>query len=176
MFICCFGCRVCFLSIFVFFDAGLTRFAIQAKGPDGKWTRKPLAYRESNNVHLLIARPPEICVNLVFKHIHAASSYTLCRQFVPFIYCPRVPRVRFVSLMYVALQFSHVMQYTPSHIFHGSTLSFFLTSDLLMVLWGFTAVYTLYFFMIRDVVLDNPWTYGSTTMPLLLSSCYLPRV
>ena len=42
----------------------LTRFAIQAKGPDGKWTRKPLAYRESNNVHLLITRPPEICVNL----------------------------------------------------------------------------------------------------------------
>ena len=66
----------------------LTRFTIQAKGPDGKWTRKPLAYRESNNVHLLIARPPEICVNLVFKHIHAASSYTICRQFVPFIYCP----------------------------------------------------------------------------------------
>ena len=66
----------------------LTRFAIQAKGPDGKWTRKPLAYRESNNVHLLITRPPEICVNLVFKHIHAASSYTICGQFVPFIYCP----------------------------------------------------------------------------------------
>ena len=43
----------------------LTRFAIQAKGPDGKWTRKPLAYRESNNVHLLITRPPEICINLV---------------------------------------------------------------------------------------------------------------
>ena len=62
------------------------KFAIQAKGPDGKWTRKPLAYRESNNVHLLITRPPEICVNLVFKHIHAASSYTICRQVVPFIY------------------------------------------------------------------------------------------
>ena len=60
------------------FNKILTRFAIQAKGPDGKWTRKPLAYRESNNVHLLIARPPEICVNLVFKHIHAASSYTIC--------------------------------------------------------------------------------------------------
>ena len=37
---------------------------------------------------LLITRPPDICVNLVFKHIHAASSYTICRQFVPFIYCP----------------------------------------------------------------------------------------
>ena len=72
--------------------------------------------------------------------------------------------------MYVALQFSHVMEYTPSHIFCGSTLSFVLTSDLLMVLWGFIAVYTLYFFMIRDVVSDNPWTCGSTTMPLLLSS------
>ena len=33
-------------------------------------------------------RPPEICINLVFKHIHAASSYSICRQFVPFIYCP----------------------------------------------------------------------------------------
>ena len=66
----------------------LTRFAIQAKGLDGTWTRKPLAYRESNNVHLRVTRPPEICVNLVFKHIHAASSYTICRQFVPLIYCP----------------------------------------------------------------------------------------
>ena len=41
----------------------LTRFAIQAKGPDGKWTRKPLAYRESNNVHLLIARPPVLVIS-----------------------------------------------------------------------------------------------------------------
>ena len=55
----------------------LTRFAIQAKGSDGKWTRTPLDYRESNNVHLRIMRPPEICVNLVFKHIHVASSYTI---------------------------------------------------------------------------------------------------
>ena len=69
-------------------SSSLTRFAIQAKGPDGKWTRKPLAYRESNNVHLLITRPHEICVYLIFKHIHATSSYTICRQFVPFIYCP----------------------------------------------------------------------------------------
>ena len=30
-------------------------------------------------------------------------------------------------------------------------------------------MFTLYFFMIRDVVSDNPWTYGSTTMPLFLS-------
>ena len=68
-------------------ELDLTRFAIQAKGPDGKWTRKPLTYRESNNVHLLTC-PPEICVNLFFKHIYAASSYTICRQFVPFIDCP----------------------------------------------------------------------------------------
>ena len=52
-----------------------------SKGPVGKWTRKLLAYRESNNVHLRVTRPPEICVNLVFKHIHAASSYTIHRQF-----------------------------------------------------------------------------------------------
>ena len=30
-------------------------------------------------------------------------------------------------------------------------------------------MFTLYFLMIRDVVSDNPWTYGSTTMPLLLT-------
>ena len=77
-----------FIYIYTYLTRDLTRFAIQAKGPDGKWTRKPLAYRESSNVHLLITRPPEICVNLVFKHIQAASSYTICRQFVPFIYCP----------------------------------------------------------------------------------------
>ena len=63
----------------------LTIFAIQAIGPDGRWTRKPLAYRESNNFHLRVRLPPEICVNLVFKHIHAASSYTIRRQIVPFI-------------------------------------------------------------------------------------------
>ena len=47
----------------------LTRFnkiAIQDKGPDGKSTRKPLW-------HLCVTRPSEICVNLVFKHIHAAN-------------------------------------------------------------------------------------------------------
>ena len=27
--------------------------------------------------HLCVPRPPEICVNLVFKYIHAASSYTI---------------------------------------------------------------------------------------------------
>ena len=73
----------CSSSIIPNSSIDLTRFAIQAKGPDGKWTRKPLAYRESNNVHLLIARPPEICVNLVFKHIHAscypASTPTAAR-------------------------------------------------------------------------------------------------
>ena len=30
-------------------------------------------------------------------------------------------------------------------------------------------MFTLYIFMIRDVVSDNPWTYGSTAMLLLLS-------
>ena len=58
----------------------LTRFAIQPKGPDGKWTRKPLAYRESKNVHLLITRPPKICVNLVFKHIHAEHQDAILGQ------------------------------------------------------------------------------------------------
>ena len=47
-----FSSRLCSIA----FLLSLTRFAIQAKCPDGKWTRKPLAYRESNNVHLLITR------------------------------------------------------------------------------------------------------------------------
>ena len=28
----------------------------------------------------------DIFVNFVFKHIHAANIYKICRQFVPFIY------------------------------------------------------------------------------------------
>ena len=63
----------------------LTRFVMQAKGPDGKWTMKPLAYRKSNDDHLCVTRPPEICVDPVFKHILVASSYTISRQFVPFL-------------------------------------------------------------------------------------------
>ena len=42
----------------------------------------------------------------------------------------RVPKKRFVSPMYAALQFLHVMEYTPSHIVCGSTLYFGLASDL----------------------------------------------
>ena len=47
-----------------FADEPLTRFnkiAIQDKGPDGKWTKKPLAYRESKIFHLCVTRPPEMC-------------------------------------------------------------------------------------------------------------------
>ena len=39
----------------------LTRFAIQAKGPDGKWTWKPLAYRESISVHLRVTVSFDMC-------------------------------------------------------------------------------------------------------------------
>ena len=53
----------------------LTRFATQAKCQDGKWARN----RESISVRLRVTRPPEICVQLVFKHIHAASGYTIRR-------------------------------------------------------------------------------------------------
>ena len=45
--------------------------AMQGKCPDGKWTRKLLAYREANIFHTCLTHHPEICVNLVFKHIHA---------------------------------------------------------------------------------------------------------
>ena len=55
------------------------KIVIQGKDPDGKWTRKSLVYRESNIFHLCVTRPPEICVNFVFKHIPAASIDTICR-------------------------------------------------------------------------------------------------
>ena len=45
----------------------LTRFAIQAKGPDCKWTRKPLVYRESNNIDLRVTRPSAIRINPVLN-------------------------------------------------------------------------------------------------------------
>ena len=45
--------------------------SIQGKGPDDKWTRKPFS-------HLRVTRPSELCVNLIFKHIHTASIYTIC--------------------------------------------------------------------------------------------------
>ena len=60
-------------------DTRFNKIAIQGKGPDGRWIKKPLAYQESKIFYLCVIRPPEICVNLVFKHIHAASSYTICR-------------------------------------------------------------------------------------------------
>ena len=62
----------------------LTRFnkiAIQGKDPDGKWTRKPLAYRESTFFCLHVIHPPEICANFVFNYILAASSCTIDNLF-----------------------------------------------------------------------------------------------
>ena len=43
--------------------------------------------------HLYVTRPSEIFANFVFKHIHAASIYTICRWLVPFICCPLWVRV-----------------------------------------------------------------------------------
>ena len=34
---------------------------------------------ESPTLLICVICPPEICVNLDFKHIHIASSYTICR-------------------------------------------------------------------------------------------------
>ena len=48
----------------------------------GKWTSMQVdkeAIDLSRVFNLCVIRPPEICVNLVFKHIHAASCYTICR-------------------------------------------------------------------------------------------------
>ena len=52
---------------------------IAIQGPDVKWTSTPLSYRESKIFSSMCHPPPEICVNLVFKHIHTASSNTICR-------------------------------------------------------------------------------------------------
>ena len=62
--------------------ARFNKIDIQGKGPGGKWTRKPLPHWlivSRTLFHLCVTRPPEICVNFVFKHIHAASIYTMCR-------------------------------------------------------------------------------------------------
>ena len=57
-----------YTCMYVHMHVDLIRFnkiAIQGKGPDGKWTRKSLAYRESNIFNLCVIRLPGICVNLV---------------------------------------------------------------------------------------------------------------
>ena len=54
---------ICNLSCLTTFN----KIAIQGKCPDGKWTRKPLAYQESNIFHLCVTRPDEICVNFVIR-------------------------------------------------------------------------------------------------------------
>ena len=38
-----------------------------------------LGYRESNIIHLCVTRSPEICVNLVFKHIQILQYDHLLR-------------------------------------------------------------------------------------------------
>ena len=66
-------------SCLVFTVSHLTRFnkiCRPTKGPDGKWTRKPLAYRESNTVHLLITRPPDMCQSTLFLNIFTLLAVT----------------------------------------------------------------------------------------------------
>ena len=63
---CAFLSVIRVMSVCVCYLTRSSKIAIQAKGPDGKWTRKPLAYRESKIFHLFVTRPPEICVNIVF--------------------------------------------------------------------------------------------------------------
>ena len=50
-----------------------TTKAQMASGQGSHWLIKSPAI-----FHLCVTCPPEICVNFVFKHIHAASSYTIC--------------------------------------------------------------------------------------------------
>ena len=57
---------------------------MQGKGPDGKWTMKPLTYRESNIFHLCITSPPGICVNLVLNTftLLAVTKYVVNEYFL----------------------------------------------------------------------------------------------
>ena len=65
--------------IFNKIEKNLTRLPCKAKaqmtsGQGSHWLiESPAMY------HLCVTRPPEICVNLVFKHIHVVSIYTICR-------------------------------------------------------------------------------------------------
>ena len=56
--------------------ARFKKIAIKGKGPDGNWTRKPLAYRESNIFNLCVIRPPEICVKTLHINIFTQLAVT----------------------------------------------------------------------------------------------------
>ena len=52
------------------------KIAIQGKGLDGKWTRNPLAYRESNIFNLCIICPPEIYLSTLFLNVFMLLAVT----------------------------------------------------------------------------------------------------
>ena len=54
------------------FHTRFNKIAIQCKGRDGKWTRK--LTESPTFFHVCVTSPPDICVNLVFEHIQAASK------------------------------------------------------------------------------------------------------
>ena len=53
----------------------LVIYTILNKSPYGKWTRKPLAYRDSNIFYLYITRPPVMC-QLLFLNISTQLAVT----------------------------------------------------------------------------------------------------
>ena len=62
----------------IYVDPDLTRLPSKAKaqmasGQGSHWLIK------SPTFFICVILLPEVCVNLVLKHIHAASSYTICR-------------------------------------------------------------------------------------------------
>ena len=71
---------------------GLTRFNkvaipnnkfLMASGQGSHWL-----IESPTTSHLCVARPYQISVNYIFKHIHTTSINTIIWQFVPFIYHP----------------------------------------------------------------------------------------
>ena len=55
--------------------------------PNGKWTRKPLAYRDPNNFVVYVSPAHIIYLSIIFfKHIHTTNINTIVWQFVSFIY------------------------------------------------------------------------------------------
>ena len=79
------------LKLFRFGDQFLTRFNKIAI-PNNKFQQVDKEAIGLSRVqqfsHLCVARPYQISVNSIFKHIHTTSINTIIWQFVPFIYHP----------------------------------------------------------------------------------------
>ena len=63
------------LLLFTSFTQDLTRLPPKAKAHTASGQGRHWLIESPTCFHLYVTRPSEICVNLFFKHIHAASIY-----------------------------------------------------------------------------------------------------